>query len=603
VALGDTPTSMVIADFEFRHIGGLEGNPLEVLCGVFKNRATGEIARLWQEELYQRSAPPFFESPNTALVAYYASAELNCFKALGWPLSIPVIDLYAEFRNCTNGIELTGGRSLIGALQHFGIPATESSYKSEMRELALRGGPYTAQEKSALLEYCATDVDMTEKLLGKMSRSIDVPRALLRGRFCIPLAEMESHGSPVDYEILRDLRHYWNPIKAELIRVMDAEFQVFENGAFKEDRFARYLATHQICWPHHESGRLKLDDDTFKDMARAYPQLKPLRALRDSLAKLRLSALEVGLDGRNRCMLSPFGAITSRNTPSSTRFIFGWPKWARGLIQPKPGRSIAYLDYSQQEFGVAAALSGDPNMLHAYQSGDPYLAFAIQSGAVPAGATKHSHPAERGQYKQCVLSVQYGMGADSLALRIGQPVIRARQLLWQHRRVYRRFWEWSDEVFNGAVASNRLQTLYGWQLQLRPDLNPRSVRNFPMQATAAEMLRVACILIHERGVQLCAPVHDAILIEAPDDQIGEHARVTQDCMSRASEIVLNGFRITGDIRTLRYPERFLDEDSRPFWDQVMKLIAHVKASAQNVEISDTNLSENLTPAHSNSFIS
>jgi hypothetical protein len=93
------------------------------------------------------------------------------------------------------------------------------------------------------------------------------------------------------------------------------------------------------------------------------------------------------------------------------------------------------------------------------------------------------------------------------------------------------------------------------------------------------------------------------LIEAPDNQIGEHARVAQDCMGRASEIVLNGFRITGDIRALRYPERFLDEDSRPFWDQVMKLIAHVKASAQNVEISDTNLSENLTPAHSNSFIS
>jgi DNA polymerase I-like protein with 3'-5' exonuclease and polymerase domains len=192
------------------------------------------------------------------------------------------------------------------------------------------------------------------------------------------------------------------------------------------------------------------------------------------------------------------------------------------------------------------------------------------------------------------------MGADSLALRIGQPVIRARQLLNQHRRVYRRFWEWSDEVFNGAVASNRLRTLYGWQLQLKPDLNPRSVRNFPMQATSAEMLRLACILIHERGVQLCAPVHDAILIEAPDDQIGEHARIAQDCMNRASEIVLNGFRIVGDIRTSRYPERFLDDESRPFWDQVMALIEQVKTTAQHVKNSDPNPSANLTPAHSNS---
>jgi hypothetical protein len=382
---------------------------------------------------------------------------------------------------------------------------------------------------------------------------------------------------------------------------MDADFLVFEDGSFKEDRFVQYLLKHQIRWPQHESGRLKLDDDTFKDMSRAYPQLKPLRALRDSLAKLRLSALEVGLDGRNRCMLSPFGATTSRNTPSSTRFIFGWPKWARGLIQPKPGRAIAYLDYAQQEFGVAAALSGDRNMLEGYRSGDPYLAFAIQSGAVPSDATKHTHPIERAQYKQCVLAVQYGMGADSLALRIGQPVIRARHLLEQHRRVYRRFWEWSDEVFNGAVASNRLRTLYGWQLQLKPDLNPRSVRNFPMQATSAEMLRVACILIHERGVQLCAPVHDAVLIEAPDDHIGEHARIAQDCMNRASEIVLNGFRITGDIRILRYPERFLDDESRPFWDHVTALIEKVKATEQHVKNSDITPLANLTPVHSNSF--
>lgn len=591
---------MIVADFEFRPIDGIEGNPIEVICGVFKNITTGKVVCLWRDELYRRSAPPLFDYPDTMLVAYYASAELNCFKALGWARSVPVLDLYSEFRNQTNGIELPGGRSLIGALQYFGIPATESAHKSEMRALAFRGGPYTPQEKSDLLGYCAADVEMTEKLLAAMLGAIDRPRALLRGQFCIPLAEMESHGSPVDYAVLRDLRDYWEPIKAELVRVMDAEFQVFENGSFKEDRFVQYLLKNQIRWPLHETGRLKLDDNTFKDMSRAYPQLKPLRTLRDSLAKLRLSALEVGLDGRNRCILSPFGATTSRNTPSSKRFIFGWPKWARGLIQPRPGRAIAYLDYAQQEFGVAAALSGDPNMLDAYSSGDPYLAFAIKAGAVPSDATKYTHPADRAQYKQCVLAVQYGMGADSLALRISQPVIRARQLLEQHRRVYRRFWEWSDEVFNGAVASNQLRTLYGWQLQLKPDLNPRSVRNFPMQATSAEMLRVACILIHERGVQLCAPVHDAILIEAPEDKIGDHARIAQDCMNRASEIVLNGFRITGDIRTLRYPERFLDDESRPFWDHVMTLIAQVKATAQHVKYSDSNPSANLTPAHSNS---
>jgi DNA polymerase-1 len=597
VLICDPKKTFVIVDFEYRQVDGREGNPLEVICGVFKNTSTGEVVRLWQDELYKRPAPPFLDQPNTTLVAYYASAEIACFKALDWARSVPVLDAYVEFRAHTNGLDLPNGRSLVGASQFFGIPATESSHKEAMRELALRGGPYTAHEKADLLDYCAADVEMTEKLLLAMLDTVDYPRALLRGRFCIPLAEMESHGSPVDVDSLMDLRTHWDSIKAELIQSMDADFQVFENGTFKEDLFVRYLVKHQIRWPHHDSGRLKLDDDTFKDMSRVYPQLKPLRTLRDSLAKLRLSALEVGQDGRNRCLLSPFGASTSRNTPSTTRFIFGWPKWARGLIQPKPGRAIAYLDYSQQEFGIAAALSGDPNMLDAYRSDDPYLAFAVQACAVPISATKHSHPIERGQYKQAVLAVQYGMGADSLALRIGQPVIRARQLLQQHRRVYRRFWDWSDGVFNGAVASNRLMTLYGWQVRIKPDLNPRSVRNFPMQATAAEMLRIACILIHEQGVQLCAPVHDAILIEAPDDEIDAHARIAQDCMNRASEIVLYGFRVTGEIRILRYPDRFLDDDSRPFWDQVMALVKRAKASKPTSDNSDTNLSEILTPAH------
>jgi len=582
-----TPTNYIVADCEFRPNGGVEGNPVEVLCAVFKNIETGEVVRLWKDELYELDHPPFFKSSNDVLVAYYASAELGCFKSLGWEQTVPVLDLYAEFRTLTNGVELISGRSLIGALNHFGITATEPTHKASMRELALRGGPYTPEEKNALLDYCAEDVEMAVRLFQAIAKQIDIPRALLRGCYIAAVSEMESHGSPVDYLTLRDLQEYWEPIKAELIRAVDQDFRVFENGSFKEVLFEGYLARQGIRWPRHESGRLKLDEDTFKDMSRAQPLIKPLRLLRDSLAKLRLTSLEVGHDGRNRCLLSPFGASTGRNTPSSTRFIFGWPKWARGLIQPKPGISIAYLDFAQQEFGIAAALSGDHNMQTGYRSGDPYLEFAIQAGTVPKDATEKSHPAERAQFKACVLAVQYGMGADSLALRIGQPVIRARQLLDQHRRVFRRFWQWSDDVFNSVVACNEISTLYGWKLRLKPDLNPRSIRNFPMQATAAETLRVACILIRERGIQLCAPVHDALLIEAPDELIHEHAQVAQDCMKKASEIVLHGFALGSDIRILTYPERFLDEDSQPFWDQVMSLMAQAKATSR--ECSNTNM--------------
>jgi hypothetical protein len=98
----------------------------------------------------------------------------------------------------------------------------------------------------------------------------------------------------------------------------------------------------------------------------------------------------------------------------------------------------------QQEFGIAAALSGDRLMMDAYRSGDPYLTFAKQAGAAPPDATKATHKAVRDQFKSTVLAVQYGMGADALAQRIGQPPIRARELLRLHRETYRVFWRWSD---------------------------------------------------------------------------------------------------------------------------------------------------------------
>jgi hypothetical protein len=67
-------------------------------------------------------------------------------------------------------------------------------------------------------------------------------------------------------------------------------------------------------------------------------------------------------------------------------------------------------------------------MRAAYRSGDPYLEFAKQAGAVPPEATKETHEPIRDQFKQCVLAVQYPMGAESLASRLNQPVARARQI-------------------------------------------------------------------------------------------------------------------------------------------------------------------------------
>jgi DNA polymerase-1 len=195
------------------------------------------------------------------------------------------------------------------------------------------------------------------------------------------------------------MRHHWPDIQDQLIADIDANYGVFDGRTFKADRFAAWLVRNNIPWPRLESGRLDLSDDTFREMARAYPVVAPLRELRAALSEMRLSDLAVGRDGRNRTMISAFRARTGRNQPSNAKFIFGPSVWLRGLIQPPPGYGIAYLDWQQQEFGIAAALSRDPLMKDAYRSGDPYLAFAKQAGAAPADATKKTHKSIRDQFK------------------------------------------------------------------------------------------------------------------------------------------------------------------------------------------------------------
>jgi hypothetical protein len=532
---------------------------------------SGRRLRLWRDEL--GTAPPYPTGADVLIVAYYASAEISCHLSLGWPAPQRVLDLFTEFRNHTNGVPTSNGAGLLGALAYFGLDGIGAIEKDEMRALVLRGGPWSEVERASILYYCESDVAALARLLPAMLPKIDLPRALLRGRYMSALARMERNGVPIDVTTLELLKRNWSKIQDQLITEIDADYGVYDGRTFKADRFAAWLAQAGIPWPRLESGRLDLSDDAFREMARGFPNVAPLRELRGALSEMRLSDLAVGRDGRNRTMLSAFRARTGRNQPSNTKFIFGPSVWLRGLIQPPPGGGIAYIDWQQQEFGIAAALSGDPLMKEAYRSGDPYLAFAKQAGAAPADATKTTHKAVRDQFKSTVLAVQYGMGADSLAQRIGQPPIRARELLRLHHETYRVFWSWSDAAVDHAMLTGGLHTVFGWRVQVPAASNERSLRNFPMQANGAEMLRLACCLATEQGIEVCAPVHDAVLICAPLDRLDADVAQMQDVMREASRIVLNGFELGTDATVVRYPDRYMDERGADMWKKVMKLIA------------------------------
>jgi hypothetical protein len=188
------------------------------------------------------------------------------------------------------------------------------------------------------------------------------------------------------------------------------------------------------------SDRFGRPTDTFRDLEKTYPQVERLAQLHQTLGRLRglglkpdpdgnLRGLRACADGRSRASVIPFKSKTGRSQPLGSEFVFFMPKWLRWLIKPAPGRALAYIDYSSQEYGTGAALSGDPAMILDYLAGDPYRAMAIRMGYMPHGATPENFPdydKVRDQFKIVVLAALYSMQAQSLArsLRCSEEVAK-----------------------------------------------------------------------------------------------------------------------------------------------------------------------------------
>ncbi len=449
-----------------------------------------------------------------------------------------------------------------------------------MRDLILSGGPWTREEQQQILDYCHDDVRATKALLARMVACLDVPQALLRGRYVGAVAHMEANGIPLDGPLLDTLRTRWDEIRRHLISAVDSDYGVYDGMTFKQARWATWLQERDIPWPRLESGALELKDETFRTMTNTYPEVASIYDLRSTLSKLRLNDLAVGTDGRNRTLMSPFGSKSSRCTPRASQFVFGPARWIRGLIKPEPGRALAYLDWDQQEFVIAAALSRDANMLKAAHLGDPYLALAKFAGAAPECATKQTHGAVRNLYKSVTLGVQYGMGPAGLAARTGKSQLLASHLLGQYRDIYPQFWRWSDAVVARAYDAQSIRTRFGWRLRVGPygEENERSLRNFPMQATGADMMRVAAVLMIDRGVQVCASIHDAFLIEAAADEIDVQVAIATECMEHASRLTLDGVSVGVGADVIRWPNRYMDERGRAMWETVMGLLKETTAA-------------------------
>lgn len=564
-------------DYEFQ---GGNGNPQTPICYVAKNLTTGAFTKHWIEGTEVK--PIYPTDKNSLLVAFYASAELGCHKTLNFKIPLYILDLFTEFRCLTNGSRIPSGNSLLGACDYFGIKHSDVTYKKSMRDLILKGSPFTEREKKDILNYCQQDVELTSILFEKMKPLIDLNYALLRGRYMAAMAFVEFNGIPIDVKKLDEIKDCWKIIQEELIWRVDQYYNVFEGTTFKIEKFKKYLEKQKIPWECTATGQPRTDSNYIHKQSKIYPQLKPLYELKHALGQLRLNDLQIGIDGRNRCLLSPFRSKTGRNQPSTSKFIFGPSTWIRFLIKPKPGTAIAYVDYAQQELAIAASLSGDKNLISDYKTGDPYLAFAKKAGAIPSDGTKETHPEKREIYKICMLALNYGMSIETFANNTGISYAEANYIVKWHKRRYRKYWQWSDQFIDNGMLSGLVKTSYNWYFHTR-NAKYRTLQNWPMQAHGADILRLAIILCVEHGIKVVAPIHDAILIEAPINEIETKVKTTQEIMEFASKCVLD-FKINTDVQIFKYPNNFFDSRGELMWNSIWSILDNLDPAEKRARL-------------------
>lgn len=196
---------------------------------------------------------------------------------------------------------------------------------------------------------------------------------------------------------------------------------------------------------------------------------------------------------------------------------------------------LAAADYSQQELRILAQVTGDKNMLRAFKRGIDIHLYVARILFRNSQLTEDDP--ERNAAKQLNFALLYGMGANSLSLNLHCPVSEARDLMSTHQHTFPNIFAWKNDTVEFARNHGYVETLIGRRRNLEIELGDfdREAGNTPIQGSAADMTKMACILAHEKELKLVNVVHDEIIIEAPKDDAQDSLEVLQFCMMASAE--------------------------------------------------------------------
>ena len=319
---------------------------------------------------------------------------------------------------------------------------------------------------------------------------------------------------------------------------------------------ARYLYA-ELGLPavaYTRSGAISTAAAALEPLADAHPAVQSLlkyqanKPVHNAAAALR-SHVQPGSQ-RVHADLDPLGTSTGRFSCRDPN-LQALPSPLLAAVVALPGNVLLEADFSQCELRILAHFSRDARLLHAYQAdGDLHRQTAAAVLQIPPHRVTAK---DRQRYgKQINFAVIYGMTAEGLAQNVGLTVVEAQAVLDAYFNAYPGVRQWIDEeVHNSVQACGHVRTLYQRRRQLpaiwsaAPQETAEAQRqavNTIIQGTAADLMKLALIRLHERlpvVARLLLTVHDSVLLEVPEHLVEQTKRDVVDAM----QVIPPGFRV------------------------------------------------------------
>ncbi|MBP1737434.1 MAG: polymerase [Oscillospiraceae bacterium] len=220
------------------------------------------------------------------------------------------------------------------------------------------------------------------------------------------------------------------------------------------------------------------------------------------------------------------------------------------FIAPE-GSVLVDADYSQIELRLLAHISGDPVMIHAFETGTDI--HTVTAGQVLGIPPEEVTPAQRSRAKAVNFGIVYGISPWSLSEDIHISVEEARHYIERYFERYAGVRRYMDSVVETAKKEGWVTTLYGrrrWVPELSSaNRNTRSfgervALNTPIQGTAADVIKLAMLRVHRRlkadglAARLVLQVHDELIVECPEHEAERVKALVKEEMEGAASLVI-----------------------------------------------------------------